>query len=50
MDGNFGIVTYQTGFPVRITSSDDIEQFHSTFFEAPGEPNWTPGFSYTQVA
>ena len=41
-----GIVTYQTGFPVRITSSDDIEQYYSTFFEAPGEPNWTegPGF------
>jgi hypothetical protein len=42
-----GIVTYQTGFPVRITSSDDIEQFYSTFFEAPGEPNWTTGPGYT---
>lgn len=42
-----GIVTYQTGFPVRITSSDDIEQFYSTFFEAPGEPNWTTGSGYT---
>jgi hypothetical protein len=42
-----GIVTYQTGFPVRITSSDDIEQFYSTFFEAPGEPNWTTGTGYT---
>ena len=40
-----GIVTYQTGFPVRITSSDDIEQFLSTFFEAPGEPNWAPGYA-----
>ena len=41
-----GIVTYQTGFPVRLTSSDDVEEFYSTFFEAPGEPNWassTPG-------
>lgn len=42
-----GIVTYQTGFPVRITSSDDIEEFYSTFFEAPGEPNWTVGPGYT---
>ncbi len=42
-----GIFTYQTGFPVRITSSDDIEQFYSTFFEAPGEPNWTTGSGYT---
>lgn len=42
-----GIVTYQTGFPVRITSSDDIEQFYSTFFEAPGEPNWTTGTGFT---
>lgn len=41
-----GIITYQTGFPVRITSSDDIEQFYSTFFEAPGEPNWTVGTGY----
>ncbi len=40
-----GIITYQTGFPVRITSSDDIEQFYSTFFEAPGEPNWAPGYT-----
>jgi Carboxypeptidase regulatory-like domain len=36
-----GIVTYQTGFPVRLTSSDDVEEFYSTFFEAPGEPNWS---------
>jgi hypothetical protein len=41
-----GIVTYQTGFPVRITSSDDNELFYSTFFEAPGEPNWTVGSGY----
>jgi hypothetical protein len=40
-----GIVTFQTGFPVRITSSDDIEEFTSTFFEAPGEPNWAPGYT-----
>jgi hypothetical protein len=41
------IVTYQTGFPVRITSSDDIEEYYSTFFEAPGEPNWTVGSGYS---
>ena len=41
-----GIVTFQTGFPVRITSSDDIEQFYSTFFEAPGEPNWNTGAGF----
>ena len=39
-----GIVTFQTGFPIRITSSDDIEQFSSVFFEAPGEPNLTAPF------
>jgi hypothetical protein len=44
-----GIVTYQTGFPVRITSSDDVEEFSSTFFEAPGEPNWAPGFPTTHL-
>jgi hypothetical protein len=41
-----GIVTFQTGFPVRLTSSDDIEQFYSTFFEAPGEPNWNTGAGF----
>ena len=35
-----GIVTYQSGFPIRITSADDVEEFSSYFFEAPGEPNW----------
>jgi hypothetical protein len=44
-----GIVTYQTGFPVRITSSDDVEEFSSTFFEAPGEPNWAPGYPTTHL-
>ena len=41
-----GIVTFQTGFPVRITSSDDVEEFYSTFFEAPGEPNWNTGAGF----
>jgi hypothetical protein len=44
-----GIVTYQVGFPVRITSSDDIEEFTSTFFEAPGEPNWAAGYPTTHL-
>ena len=44
-----GIVTYQTGFPVRITSSDDVEEFSSTFFEAPGEPNWAAGYPTTHL-
>lgn len=40
-----GILSFQSGFPVRITSQDDIEQFDSGFlFEAPGEPNFAPGF------
>jgi hypothetical protein len=35
-----GILTLQSGFPVRITSQADIEQLDTTFdFEAPGEPN-----------
>jgi hypothetical protein len=34
-----GIYTYQTGFPVRITSSADNELMYSAFFEYPGEPN-----------
>ncbi|MGC1614724.1 MAG: carboxypeptidase regulatory-like domain-containing protein [Candidatus Acidiferrum sp.] len=39
-----GIVTFQTGFPIRITSSDDNEEFSSVFFEAPGEPNLASPF------
>ena len=35
-----GILTFQSGFPIRITSADDVEEFSSFFFEAPGEPNW----------
>ncbi len=33
-----GITTYQTGFPIRITSSDDLELMNSADFEYPGEP------------
>jgi len=35
-----GIETFQSGFPIRITSQADNELLDSTFnFEAPGEPN-----------
>ncbi len=40
-----GIVTFQSGFPIRITSQDDIEELDSTdLFEFPGEPNLTAPF------
>src|SRR6202008_1046005 len=40
-----GILTLQSGFPIRITSQDDVEQLDTTFdFEAPGEPNLTAPF------
>ncbi len=40
-----GILTFQSGFPVRITSQADIEQLDTTYdFEAPGEPNLTGPF------
>jgi hypothetical protein len=34
-----GITTFQTGFPIRITSSDDLELMNSYDFELPGEPD-----------
>jgi hypothetical protein len=34
-----GITTYQTGFPIRITSSADNELMNSFDFELPGEPD-----------
>jgi Carboxypeptidase regulatory-like domain len=34
-----GILTFQTGFPVPITSSDDIELQSSYFFQSAGEPD-----------
>ena len=40
-----GIVSFQSGFPVRITSQDDVEQLDTTFdFEAPGQPNLVGAF------
>jgi carboxypeptidase family protein len=34
-----GITTFQSGFPIRITSQDDTELQSSFDFETPGEPN-----------
>ncbi len=39
-----GIVTVQSGFPIRITSQDDIEEMNSFDFELPGQPNQTGPF------
>jgi hypothetical protein len=34
-----GIVTFQSGFPIPITSSSDLELMYSSFFQYPGEPD-----------
>jgi carboxypeptidase family protein len=34
-----GITTFQSGFPIRITSQDDVELQSSFDFETPGQPN-----------
>ncbi|HTS59222.1 MAG TPA: carboxypeptidase-like regulatory domain-containing protein [Terriglobales bacterium] len=39
-----GIWTYQSGFPIRITSSNDSELMGSFDFETPGEPNMIAPF------
>jgi len=45
-----GILTFQSGFPVRITSQDDIELLDTTFdFEEPGQPNFSPGAKFKTV-
>ncbi|MGD0508424.1 MAG: carboxypeptidase regulatory-like domain-containing protein [Terriglobales bacterium] len=41
-----GITTYQTGFPIRITSSSDNELMNSGDFEYPGEPDQIAPFSW----
>jgi outer membrane receptor protein involved in Fe transport len=41
-----GITTYQTGFPIRITSSADNELMNSFDFELPGEPDQLAPFSH----
>jgi len=41
-----GITTYQTGFPIRITSSSDNELMNSFDFELPGEPDQVAPFHW----
>ncbi len=41
-----GITTYQTGFPIRITSASDNELMNSYDFELPGEPNQIAPFTW----
>jgi Carboxypeptidase regulatory-like domain len=41
-----GIITAQNGFPIRITSQDDIEEMNSFDFELPGQPNQTGPFHH----
>ena len=40
-----GITTYQTGFPIRITSSADNELMNSFDFDYPGEPDQLAPFT-----
>jgi hypothetical protein len=45
-----GILSFQSGFPVRITSQADVEQLDTTFdFEAPGQPNFAAGGTFKTV-
>jgi len=37
--GTSGILTFQSGFPIFITSSDDLELLSSCFFTCTGEPD-----------
>jgi hypothetical protein len=39
-----GITTFQTGFPIRITTQDDQELMYSFDFELPGEPDLVAPF------
>jgi hypothetical protein len=43
-----GITTYQTGFPIRITSSADNELMNSFDFELPGQPDQLAPFKRQQ--
>jgi hypothetical protein len=42
-----GITTFQTGFPIRIASSDDLELMYSYGFELPGQPDIVKPFHTT---
>jgi hypothetical protein len=45
-----GILSFQSGFPIRITSQDDVEELDSTdLFEFPGEPNLTAPFQTQNI-
>ncbi|HKW35464.1 MAG TPA: carboxypeptidase regulatory-like domain-containing protein [Candidatus Acidoferrum sp.] len=45
-----GILSFQSGFPIRITSQDDVELLDTTFdFEEPGQPNFAPGAKFKTV-
>jgi hypothetical protein len=45
-----GILSFQSGFPIRITSQDDVELLDNTFdFEQPGQPNFAPGATFKTV-
>ncbi len=45
-----GILSFQSGFPIRITSQDDVEELDSTdLFEFPGEPNLTAPFQTQDI-
>ena len=43
-----GVTTFQTGFPIRITSSADNELMYSFDFELPGEPDQLAPFKTTK--
>jgi len=43
-----GVTTFQTGFPIRITSQADNELMYSFDFELPGEPNQIAPFRTTK--
>ena len=43
-----GITTFQTGFPIRISSQADNELMYSFDFELPGEPNQMAPFRTTK--
>jgi len=40
-----GIVTFQSGFPIRITEADDTELYSSIDFESAGQPDQTAPFT-----
>ncbi len=42
--GTSGILTFQSGFPVIITSTDDLELLSSVFFTSTGEPDMVKPF------